>query len=686
MSTARRHSGVRLPSLGLALVLAAAVTGTVLLWSEFRDPTMGGGGPPPQTDPIGTLQAVESLVRLGDEAVPELVAMLSSPNPVERRYALFGLGRFGRTIGHILPSVGERLADEDSKVRRAALEAHSQICDDPDERLAFAARMMTDSDHEVRRSAYVLVQKCGARAIPKLIELRRAEPAEVRAQVIRFLKPFRTTAVTETLRSLLDDADEGVRGNAIEAVVKRDAGRPDELPEWLNESNPKVVDETLGAIERMGPAASAALPALEALLESSEPKRLNAVLSSLQALKGEARPAIPSVLRRVAKLQGSLRTRGCECLLEIGADPADVVPLLTPLFAREYVPQEQYIHAWPYFAGNLLARASPEEARQQAAKLVSEMERDKAAITVPAIEALSGIGPQAREAVPLLTRLARQELVERDSWIRQRSITALGSIGPDAAPAVPALMALLDRADTGYGIYESVLKSLGKIGPGSPSVVPKLLEIIDPPGPASDRSRNVAAWWPSLQIDAIRALGQIGDNSPEVLAVLRRRAATHDSLAPINRRHMALQSLIQLDGNSAATLADLVRALDDGSGQVRLFAALALARLNPDDQEVIDRLATALGDEDPYVQTAVALALRKIGPAGKAAVPALRNIVRDEKNSASNEDRIGRGFYADPNLMQLVVHQVDLPRISVAEAAQMALETIESSGAAASAK
>ncbi|MFN0052545.1 MAG: HEAT repeat domain-containing protein, partial [Planctomycetales bacterium] len=670
----------RLIGLGPALVLAAIVIGIVLYWTKSRDQTDDRGGPPPESDSIGILRSVESLVALGSEAVPKLVAMSSSPNPAARRYALFGLGQLGPTALYVLPSISDRLTDKDSEVRGGALTAFSQICDDPDEVAAVAARMMTDSDFNVRRSAAAIAQESGPRAIPKLIELRTAELAETRAEVIRLLKPFRIAKVTEALRGFLEDTDERVRSDAIEAVGLRDAARPEELRKWLSESNPKVVDATLGAIGRLGPPAAEALPELETLLKSSESRRLSDVLSALQALKGEARSAIPAVLRRVAELEGYLRTKGCECLLEIGADPAQVVPLLTPLLAKLYAPDERLTndgHAWSRFAGKLLSQASPDEARRQASRLIRKMEQDERAVTKPAIDALSGMRSEAREAVPLLTRLIQRERAPRDLWIRLDCVEALGSIGPDAASAVPALMALLAQEDLDGDLYERVLMALGQIGPPARSAVPNLLEFIEHP---SDRMQGMTSWWPALSSEAVKALGQIGDNSPEVLAKLRRQLTTDEGPIGAHRRRRALDSLIQLDGSSAETLANLLSSLDDESVEVRLLAALALARWNRDEQELVARLVTALGDESPYVQTAAALALWAIGPAAKSAVPELRKIARDGNHTVANIDRLQQRLYLDQELMLFVPREVNLHQIGVADAAQMALDRIEPGG------
>jgi hypothetical protein len=56
-----------------------------------------------------------------------------------------------------------------------------------------------------------------------------------------------------------------------------------------------------------------------------------------------------------------------------------------------------------------------------------------------AADAIRGIGPKAKAAVPLLT-----EALKMDDWgVRRSCVTALGQIGPDAKPAIPAMVEVL---------------------------------------------------------------------------------------------------------------------------------------------------------------------------------------------------------------------------------------------------
>jgi HEAT repeat protein len=82
------------------------------------------------------------------------------------------------------------------------------------------------------------------------------------------------------------------------------------------------------------------------------------------------------------------------------------------------------------------------------------------------------------------------------------------------------------------------------------------------------------------------------------------------------------------DGITAAG-ALLQAALHDDSGEVRLAAAVALARLEGRTDTVLPMLIDVLEDEsDPARRWLAADALRDLGPAARVAVPVLRRALR----------------------------------------------------------
>ena len=74
------------------------------------------------------------------------------------------------------------------------------------------------------------------------------------------------------------------------------------------------------------------------------------------------------------------------------------------------------------------------------------------------VEALGRIGPEAKEAVPLIVRSLKDDY---DPNVRVAAVEALGEIGSEATEAVPALVEALEDYDSEVG--QRAAKALKKI-------------------------------------------------------------------------------------------------------------------------------------------------------------------------------------------------------------------------------
>ena len=71
--------------------------------------------------------AAEALGRIGEAAVPELIRVLESQDPVMRRKAIEVLGRMGSGAAAAAPELEKLLDDPDPQVRKAAVRTLGQI-------------------------------------------------------------------------------------------------------------------------------------------------------------------------------------------------------------------------------------------------------------------------------------------------------------------------------------------------------------------------------------------------------------------------------------------------------------------------------------------------------------------------------------------------------------------------------
>jgi HEAT repeat protein len=704
--------------------------------------------------PLQDLVAVESLVEHGSEAVPELIVQATGDNPRRRRMALMGLGRLGSQAAGALETVRSRLTDEDRDVRSYALRAFIEICSDSDDLWRTIARMLDDPEKSIRESAAnhllrgtthhititarrrhvtnrfpQLTHEGQSPIIRAVLPLAHSERAEARGLVIKIITardPQRDDpAVSEILRSLLNDRDAEVRAAASSAVAWRGAARPEDVREWLCDADPKVIDSALAAVPRLGPDGEQVIPELIALVDKVPDDRLAALISALGLHKSCAKQALPGLLRRVAALEFNNPARddnrtvkedvgrevrqnlaAVEALLEIDPDPNVLAPILKRALANTPPELSQQ-------AAAMLARIDPQEAGRLAAQLIKDIEADatqgRVSVTVTALGALSGLGPSARAAVPLLIRLIEQKSKGRP-WLKYYAIAALGGIGPDSAPAVPRLLALLTTSEAGERSWVRdeviIIKSLGKIGPAARSAVPAILDILDQdrrPTPQMGKlmQGTPLEMYPPSFHEAILALGMIGDDSGRVLTRLRREFAGDfaihsvtridevtdsriqqriDLNAAASRRLTALEALILLCRNADhadAVLSDLIGGLEDESGDVRLFAA-CLGQIQGDKTAAVPGLIKTLEDDDPWVVSAAVLSLREIGPAAASAAPRLRELAEDGGNRDANGIRDSRHHRLDN--LRFGPGGFDLDRLSVMQAARLALEVLEATG------
>lgn len=649
MPEKRLTRGVRLPSLWQACVVIAAMAGTWILWSEFirsRQPPEIGSGQP---DPGAKLRSILELSHQGESALDELTALLLSDDRTTRRNALLALAEMGPEARQALAAIRERFADEDSMVRQTALSVFSRICDDQDQSLAAAAGFLADPEIQMREQAARMLQTAGPAAISPLVAMAHSESADARQFVVRLLpevdKQRDSDEVNAVLRSLLDDPDGTVRLQAIKAVVGRGAASIDEIHRWLRDEHPQLAAEGLRGIGSLGPeAATAVIPDLEALLEKTSGVNAWAVLDAISHFKTGAAPLIPALLRRGAEPDSAFHFRIAQTLVEVGADLADVDPLLIHLLASD---KAHYNNCWQ--AGQLLTRIDPDEARRQVSRLIGKIaprETEPMEHEDADLNALIGLGSQAHEAIPLLVRL----LSHPSRSVRSLAMSSLGKLGPAAAPAVPKLLPLIDREP--YAV-----QVLGDIGPAAQSAVPQLLKLMDVP---------------HVRVYAARALGQIGAASPEILATLRRQLTKTLTLSGEDGdlprvRVAAIQSLVLLAGDRPTTLTDVLSLLADNDRTVRAEAISAIGRLPGDRRDAIGSLIESLADDDPTIRTAAALALGRIGPDARAAVPGLQSLVADRRNAVTKS-------------FQLWPDKKTERWVSLAEAAQWAISAIESPG------
>ena len=209
-------------------------------------------------------------------------------------------------------------------------------------------------------------------------------------------------------------------------------------------------------------------------------------------------------------------------------------------------------------------------------------------------------------------------LVHDDPVVRQKAVRGLASYSgaewqgsPEAvSAAVPALVnaaRLRGTAPSDVAIRAEATKALGNIGAESPAVVAELLRLLREDADGSVRT------------EAAHALGKIGERAgtaSRALAVVIGDLDSGDIL-----RGEATWALARVSPLAPGTAATLGAAVDDRSGHVSVRAAEALWKVSGDAGRAVLALIARLGD--PAVRQEAVQALNRIGPGAKGAVPAL---------------------------------------------------------------
>jgi HEAT repeat protein len=230
------------------------------------------------------------------------------------------------------------------------------------------------------------------------------------------------------------------------------------------------------------------------------------------------------------------------------------------------------------------------------------------------------LGPAAKGTVPeILRRLAR----DRSEETRRAAFAALRTLGPEAKEAIPVLLeAAKDPKAPGHS---EAFWTLGHVGAGSKEVLDVLVGVlrdrkVGRPGRADGRS--AAAW----------ALARLGPAAKPAIPALRAALLDDDAIVRVH----ATAALVAAGEDSEAHFRLLLRAWRDTydpeesySILPQLLDALGLlgSRAAPAVPRLVELLERTPADRhDPDHRTEAARALGRIGPGAKAALPRLREL------------------------------------------------------------
>ena len=130
------------------------------------------------------------------------------------------------------------------------------------------------------------------------------------------------------------------------------------------------------------------------------------------------------------------------------------------------------------------------------------------------------------------------------------------------------------------------------------------------------------------RLAAVRAVGEIARRGPQTDGAMDAllQASGHDDSAV---RHWAVRSLAEISDPGAPAVEHLQSALDDPSGEVRVWAAYGLCRQG-DTEAGLPVLIDALRSDNGGVRLHAAHALEALGESSAPVVDALKGVIGDE--------------------------------------------------------
>jgi HEAT repeat protein len=264
-------------------------------------------------------------------------------------------------------------------------------------------------------------------------------------------------------------------------------------------------------------------------------------------------------------------------------------------------------------------------------------------LRLQAIDALKLLGPEDRDAAPVLeTALqearSRGEVLAAQSiayalgaiWIKDlsdpdlrcRAIEGLKRLGPEVEAVGLLETALREARSTGQrSVAISIVCALGALGPDARRAVPLLVSSLPRIGYTDAQAIGSHMSWFEEECATAEAILRIGGEAMEdelaVRSMLRRALLDHDPYKDYIEYILLLEHPQLMKGCAdkiIAVLANLLTDAEETTGRLRAAAAECLGFYGPQAAKVAPALAAALKDQAVSVRTSAARALTVVEP------------------------------------------------------------------------
>jgi HEAT repeat protein len=327
-------------------------------------------------------------------------------------------------------------------------------------------------------------------------------------------------------------------------------------------------------------------------------------------LAKQGAPAAPLLAKMLDDSDENVRTNAAYALGTMGAQAKAAIPALVQALAVEN-------SAVCSQAAQALGKIGPDAVPA----LIATLQKPKnPQAVVRAAEALRLLGPVGKAAAPALTA----QLTKLPPLLTLPLIDALGTMGPEAKDAVPVLMKLakeaaaapLDGPLENHGRAVHLMVALGRIGPAAKEAAPLLVAVL--------KDKNLRPGDP-LQLHALEAVRQIGASPQDLAPMLLEHIKTGKG-----PQLLYLETLAAIAVPDKDSLPYLQKALGDKNPQIRLFAVRLVGKVDPNDTAVVSVLIESFQEKDAKLRRQAAQLIGELRPRDEAAAETLERVQRED--------------------------------------------------------